>query len=79
MLDFFAGCAREGKVVFVCLHPNEPYHVELLREVCERFVFVNRGRLTHGDIARGARRRGPFRATLGALIHGQVELTPNRL
>jgi energy-coupling factor transporter ATP-binding protein EcfA2 len=22
-----------GKLVFVCLHPNEPYHVELMREV----------------------------------------------
>jgi len=47
MLDFFRRLRSEGRVVFVCLHPNEPYHVELLQELCGRFIFVNRGRLTH--------------------------------
>jgi hypothetical protein len=32
--------------VFVCIHPNEPYHLDILREVCERYVFVQQGRLT---------------------------------
>ena len=52
MLDFFRRLRSEGRLVFVCLHPNEPYHVELLREVCERFIFVNRGRIAWtGDAA----------------------------
>jgi ABC-type Na+ transport system ATPase subunit NatA len=43
MLDFFLKLKREGRVVFLCLHPNEPYHLEIMRQSCERFVFVNRG------------------------------------
>ena len=46
MLDFFRRLRSEDRLVFVCLHPTEPYHLEILREVCERFVFVTQGRLT---------------------------------
>jgi ABC-type histidine transport system ATPase subunit len=42
MLDFFRRLRAEGRLVFVCLHPNEPVHVDLLAEVCERFIFVQR-------------------------------------
>jgi len=43
MLEFFRRLRREGRAVFVCLHPNERYHLDILREICERFVFVERG------------------------------------
>ena len=46
MLDFFRRLKREGRAVFVCLHPTERYHVEILREVCERFIFVEKGRIS---------------------------------
>ena len=46
MLDFFARLRREGRVVFLCLHPNEPVHIEILRQACERFVFVHKGVVT---------------------------------
>ena len=46
MLAFFARLREEGNVVFLCMHPNEPFHVEILREACESFIFVQRGRLT---------------------------------
>ena len=46
MLAFFARLRREGNVVFLCVHPNEPFHLEVLREACERFIFVQKGRLT---------------------------------
>ena len=36
--------------MFLCLHPNEPYHLDILRESCERFIFVDRGRLTHAPL-----------------------------
>jgi ABC-type branched-subunit amino acid transport system ATPase component len=50
MLDFFRRLRSEGRVVFVCLHPNERYHLDILREVCERFIFVERGRVSlHAD------------------------------
>ena len=31
MLAFFARLREEGNVVFLCMHPNEPFHVEILR------------------------------------------------
>jgi len=67
MLDFFRRLRDEGKLVFVCLHPNEPYHVELMREVCERFIFVNRGRLTHGASLEELARDEAFTTYLGRL------------
>ena len=45
MLDFFRKLRSDGRLVFVCLHPTEPYHLELMEEVCERFVFVLAGRV----------------------------------
>jgi ABC-type branched-subunit amino acid transport system ATPase component len=45
MLDFFARLRRAGNVVFLCLHPHEPFHLDILREACERFVFVHKGRI----------------------------------
>jgi len=47
MLDFFRKLRAADRLVFLCLHPNEPYHLDILRESCERFIFVDRGRLTH--------------------------------
>ncbi len=46
MLDFFRKLRAEGRLVFLCLHPNEAYHLEILREVCERYLFVFDGRVT---------------------------------
>jgi ABC-type branched-subunit amino acid transport system ATPase component len=50
MLDFFRRLRAEGRAVFVCLHPNERYHLDILREICERFMFVEKGRVSlHPD------------------------------
>ena len=67
MLEFFRRLHREEKVVFVCLHPNEPYHLELLAELCGRFIFVSRGQLTHADSLRTLAAHAPFREYLGSL------------
>jgi ABC-type Na+ transport system ATPase subunit NatA len=42
MLDFFKRLRASGKVVFLCLHPNEPVHLEILEAACERFIFVEK-------------------------------------
>ncbi|MEO8536989.1 MAG: ATP-binding cassette domain-containing protein [Betaproteobacteria bacterium] len=67
MLKFFRRLRGEGRVVFLCLHPTEPYHLEILRETCERFLFVQRGRVSlipdFGALTRDER----VRAYLGAL------------
>ncbi|MEO5669276.1 MAG: ATP-binding cassette domain-containing protein, partial [Ramlibacter sp.] len=46
MLDFFRKLRSEGKLVFLCLHPNEPYHIEILRGSCEQFIYVQKGVVT---------------------------------
>ena len=42
MLDFFRRLRSQGKLVFLCLHPNEAVHLDILADVCERFVFVHK-------------------------------------
>ena len=46
MLEFFRRLRREGRLVFLCLHPTEPCHLDILREVCGRFIFVEKGRIS---------------------------------
>jgi ABC-type multidrug transport system ATPase subunit len=45
MLDFFRKLRGEGRLVFVCLHPTAPFQLSILREICERFLFVSGGRV----------------------------------
>ncbi len=45
MLEFFARLRDEGHLVFLCVHPNERFHLEILREACESFLFVQDGRV----------------------------------
>jgi ABC-type Na+ transport system ATPase subunit NatA len=52
MLDFFRRLRSEGRLVVVCLHPTARYHLQILREVCEAFLFVSGGGVTrHADFA----------------------------
>ena len=67
MLDFFRKLRSEGRLVFVCLHPNEPYHLELMEEVCERFVFVLGGRVREYPDFRSMLRAPEVRTYLGRL------------
>jgi ABC-type histidine transport system ATPase subunit len=46
MLDFFRRLRAEGRAVFLCLHPTERYHLDILREVSERVIYVEKGRIT---------------------------------
>ena len=46
MLDFFRRLKDEGRAVFVCLHPTERTHLDIMEEVCERFIYVERGRIS---------------------------------
>ncbi len=52
MLDFFRRLRGEGRLVVLCLHPTARYHLEILREVCEGFLFVAGGGVTrHADFS----------------------------
>ena len=68
MLDFFRKLRREGRLVFVCLHPNEPYHLELMEEVCERFVFVLGGRVREYPDFSSLLQAPDVRSYLGRLV-----------
>jgi ABC-type multidrug transport system ATPase subunit len=46
MLDFFRNLRSEGRLVFLCLHPTAGYHLEILNEIAERFLFVAGGTVT---------------------------------
>jgi ABC-type Na+ transport system ATPase subunit NatA len=66
MLDFFRRLKAEGRAVFLCLHPTERYHLEILREVGERIIYVEKGRITlYPDFA-AARADARVAAYLGA-------------
>jgi ABC-type multidrug transport system ATPase subunit len=68
MLDFFTKLRGEGRLVFLCLHPNEAFHLEIVQEICERFIFVDNGRLSHVDCYDELVARDDVRAYLGALL-----------
>jgi ABC-type multidrug transport system ATPase subunit len=68
MLDFFRRLRDEGRLVFLCIHPNERFHLEIIEEICERFLFVNKGTVTPLGSYSGLLRHEPARAYLGDLL-----------
>ena len=46
MLSFFRHLRQEGRVVFLCVHPCETFHLEILRQNCERYLFVSKGKVS---------------------------------
>lgn len=69
MLDFFRKLQGEGRLVFLCVHPNEKFHLEILSEICERFIFVNKGTVTPLESYRDVLRHPPARDYLGSLLN----------
>jgi ABC-type multidrug transport system ATPase subunit len=72
MLDFFAKLKANGRLVFLCLHPNEPYHVDILRQCCERFIFVQKGAISEAPDFDTLARDEKVRAYLGALAPAAI-------
>jgi len=67
MLDFFRRLRTEGRLVFVCLHPTARYHIEIMREICERFLFVSGGGVSEATDFGALAAQPAVRAYLGAL------------
>ena len=72
MLDFFRRLRAQGKLVFLCLHPNDPVHLDILAEVCDRYMFMRkdeqrRSRLLFADTLPTLMREAPVRSYLGTL------------
>ncbi len=68
MLDFFRQLRRAGRLVFLCVHPNERFHLEILEEICERFIFVDRGSVQEFEDYRMVLKHQPVRDYLGKLL-----------
>ena len=68
MLDFFRKLRREGRLVFLCVHPNERFHLEILEEICERFIFVQQGSVTPMPDFASLIAHAPVQAYLGSLL-----------
>lgn len=67
MLNFFRHLRANGRVVFLCVHPNEPFHVDIMRENCERFLFVSKGQVAELPSYRSLIAHPGVREYLGAL------------
>jgi ABC-type branched-subunit amino acid transport system ATPase component len=67
MLDFFRRLRGEGRLVFVCLHPTAAFQLDILREICERFLFVSGGRVAAYSAFADIVAEPDVRAYLGAL------------
>lgn len=77
MLDFFRKLKSEGRLVFLCLHPNERYQLDILRECCEQFIFVQQGVVTRAPDFATLCRHVPVRNYLGALASdSEVSTSP---
>jgi ABC-type multidrug transport system ATPase subunit len=72
MLDFFRKLRGEGRLVFLCVHPNEPFHLEILREICERYIFVSNGQLSQAPDYETLIEQSAVRDYLGGLVAGQT-------
>ena len=68
MLEFFRKLRAEGRLVFLCVHPNERFHLEILEEICERFVFVQKGAVTEAPDWQSLLALPQTRAYLGSLL-----------
>lgn len=72
MLDFFRKLRDEGRLVFLCVHPNERLHLEILQEACDSFIFVQQGSVTPLPDYQALLRHEPVRAYLGDLLGGRA-------
>ncbi|MCX2721064.1 ATP-binding cassette domain-containing protein [Roseibium salinum] len=68
MLDFFRRLRDENRLVFLCVHPNELFHLEILQEICEQFIFVHKGSVTPLAGYEAVLAHEPARAYLGDLL-----------
>jgi ABC-2 type transport system ATP-binding protein len=67
MLDYFRELRAGGRLVFVCLHPSAHWQLEIMEEICERFIFVEAGELTHAASMAMLREDERFRRYIGAM------------
>lgn len=70
MLDFFRRLKGEGRLVFVCLHPTAQFQLDILGEICDRFLFVAGGSVSEFPAFPDVIADPGVRRYLGALVEG---------
>lgn len=68
MLEFFRKLKAEGRLVFLCVHPNEKFHLEIIQEICEQFIFVQSGTVSTYPDFNSLIKRPEVRTYLGKLL-----------
>jgi ABC-type multidrug transport system ATPase subunit len=68
MLDFLRKLKNQGRLVFLCLHPSERYHLEIMQEVCEKYLFVFKGEVTQAPDLPALYRDDRVQAYLGRTL-----------
>jgi ABC-type multidrug transport system ATPase subunit len=68
MLDFFRRLRDEGRLVLLCVHPNERFHLEIVEEICGQFIFVEKGTVTPVASYAELLTHAPARSYLGDLV-----------
>ena len=46
MLDFFRRLRAEGRLVFISIHPTERYQIDIIRRLCDEYLFVFAGHIS---------------------------------
>ncbi len=72
MLDFFRQLRAQGRLVVLCVHPNEPFHLQIMQEICERYIFVQHGRLSYAPDYETLLQNPDVTAYLGDLVGGRA-------
>jgi hypothetical protein len=47
MLQYFRQLYMMRCLVFVSVHPTEVFQLEIVRNLCQKFMFVHKGQITH--------------------------------
>jgi ABC-type Na+ transport system ATPase subunit NatA len=46
ILNHYRNLREMGHLVFFCMHPTKPSHLEMMRKICEQYIFIHNGILT---------------------------------
>jgi len=45
ILNHYLKLREKGHLVFFCMHPTKPLHLEMMHRICEQYIFVHNGTL----------------------------------
>jgi hypothetical protein len=70
LFNRFSKLKREGHLVLFCIHPTKPFHLKIMRKICEHYIFVYKGMLTHMPDFKTFFKDKRVRDYLGDLVEG---------